>query len=150
METIQFKGWSLWVDPKATAKDYQSFDGGIADGCLCNDCRNFVAIRDHIFPEEIKMLFTALGIDYTKECENMHYQKLDNELHYYHFWYHFKGKIIHPANEELTVLHSAPNALSIGFGAIQYPTFFKDTEHLLQVEFHAAIPWIIDKALETE
>jgi hypothetical protein len=150
MKTIKFREWELLVDKESTELTYEKIDGGISDGCPCNDCRNFVDNRKNIFPEEVKILFTELGIDYNKECENMHYEKLKNGFHSYHFWFHFKGKIVNQNNENASITYSINNNLIMSFGKIQFPTFFENTENLTQLEFYAEIPWIIEKELEAE
>jgi hypothetical protein len=148
MTIVRFGEWELSADAEATRQTYQNIDGGIADGCPCNECRNFVNYRESLFPAAIMDLFKELGIDYRKECENMHYQKLSNGLHQHHFWFHFKGKINFAAAESALTTTSANSTLAIDFGPIQQPTFFEDIENLIQVEFYAEIPWTIEKELE--
>jgi hypothetical protein len=148
MKIVKFGEWELSADAEATRKTYQNIDGGIADGCPCNECKNFVNQRESLFPKEIKILFAELGIDYRKECENMHYQKLSNGLHQHHFWFHFKGKINTAADETAPTTLSKNSSLTINFGPIQQPSFFEDMENLVQLEFFAEIPWTIAKELE--
>ena len=148
MKLFKFRDWELLVDREATQQVYDKIDGGLADGCECNACKNYINFREQIFPDEIKVLFAKTGIDYNKECENMHYGRSTNGLHSYHFWFHFKGKIINQKIEEASIKNSKNNNLRISFGNFQYPTFFENIENLIQVEFYTEIPWTIEKELE--
>ncbi|QOG04251.1 hypothetical protein [Flavobacterium sp. MDT1-60] len=156
MEIVQFKDWRFEVDKTLTLETYSSVNGGGADSCPCSDCKNYIQNRENVFPEEVKTLFLNLGVDYNKEVEICSLQILPNGLHHIAGWFHFKGKIIDGKNCKKDIeneafhieLTSIGNNFSIGFCEQSSLTFFKNKNGLIQVEFEAHIPWVINKSLE--
>jgi len=71
---------------------------GGSDICGCNYCKNFSDNKDNIYPDEIKLLFEDLGIDYKKECEVWHYYNLI-------LLYHSDRNIFHYAFRFMTALN---------------------------------------------
>ena len=148
MKIVKFRDWELLVDREATQQVYDKIDGGIADGCECNACKNYINDRENILPEEIKFLFKELGIDPSKECENCHSAVRKNGLHhYYSTWYHFKGQFKNINSSELDSTKINDNFF-IGFKYDATLTFFEDIGNLVQVEINIEIPWTIEKELE--
>ena len=157
MTTIKFRNWELIVDKELTKVAYDKIFIGGPEGCGCNDCKNFLKNRETIYPTEIKNLFNELGIDYKKESEICHYGRLEDGLHYYGGWFHFKGKFIgkdcsvptdpNAGDFELTPINKE---FSIGFRYQNELTFFSDKENLVQIEFETKTPWTIEKNLESE
>lgn len=155
---IIYRDWVFEVDKEITQATYEQVECSGADSCTCNDCKNFVASRDKAYPAEIRHLFERLGIDIIKESEVCHYTRLENGLHYYGGWFHFKGKI--KQGKDCTVaqpyggytfdLTPVSSTFRIGFRTDSTLTFFEDKEELVQVEFETHIPWTIDKELETK
>jgi len=153
--TIKYKDWNLTVDKEVTKNAYDSLTVGSAESCDCNDCKNFSANKDKVYPDEVKRLFDQLGIDYKKETEISHYCRQTNGLHHYGGWFHFKGQF---KGKDCTVpLHAGGHTLdltpvtenfSIGFRVDSSLTIFADKEGLVQIEFESKIPWTIDKGLE--
>ena len=156
MEIVQFKNWKFEVDKTLTIETYSNIVTSGAESCLCNDCKNYIENRQNVFPDEIKKLFLNLGIDFNKEVEVLSYQILPNGLHHIAGWFHFKGKISDGKdckndieNEVFQIeLTNIGNNFSIGFCEQSSLTFFKNKDRLIQVEFEAYIPWVIDKKLE--
>jgi hypothetical protein len=155
MTKILFRDWELIVNIQLTKLTYDKAISGCADTCICNECKNFAKYRDNVFPNEIKQLFEQIGIDYRKESEICHYCKLENGLHLYGGWFHFKGHFtgkngsIPLENGGFTLeLTSISDKFSIGFLNSSALTFFDNKENLVQIEFDAQIPWIIEKELE--
>jgi hypothetical protein len=153
---VSFMDWSFEVDRILTATTYGSILNSGADTCGCNDCKNYVAYRDKVFPTIILKLFQELGIDYKKEVEISTYEILPNGFHHICGWFHFKGKLL-TGTESRTNLTGTGYTLqlmkierdfSIGFLAASNLSFFDDKTGLVQVEFDTAIPWIIHKQLE--
>ncbi|MDQ6470899.1 hypothetical protein RB619_09620 [Flavobacterium sp. LHD-80] len=157
MEIVQFKNWKFEVDRSLTIETYAGIVSGGAVSCSCNDCKNYVESREYIFPEEVKILFLNLGIDYKKEVEILSYQILPNGLHHIAGWFHFKGKMIDGKNCKRDIenesfqieLTAIGDNFSIGFCEQNSLTFFENKDDLIQVEFEAYIPWLIDKSLES-
>lgn len=157
MEIVQFKNWKFEVDRSLTRETYAGIISGGAVSCICNDCKNYVENRENVFPEEVKILFLNLGIDYKKEVEILSYQILPNGLHHIAGWFHFKGKMIDGKNCKRNIenecfqieLTAIADNFSIGFCEQNSLTFFVNKDDLIQVEFEAYIPWLIDKSLES-
>src|SRR5690606_33023964 len=91
---VKYKDWAFEVDKGLTEQTYKSISGSGADTCGCNDCINYVAYRDKVFPKEIIDLFHELGIDYRKEVEITKWEILSNGLHHIGGWFHFKGRVL--------------------------------------------------------
>src|SRR5690606_15691451 len=155
---VKYKDWAFEVDKGLTEQTYKSISGSGADTCGCNDCINYVAYRDKVFPNEIIDLFHELGIDYRKEVEITKWEILSNGLHHIGGWFHFKGRVligkdyrVHlPSGGHTFDLTPITDNFSIGFAEGSNLTFFDDKTELVQVEFDTNIPWVIDKSLETE
>ena len=136
MEVIRFKNWKFEVDKALTLETYSHVSKGGAESCLCNDCINYIQNREKVFPEEVKSLFSNLGIDYNKEVEILSYQILSNGLHHIAGWFHFKGKLIEGENCKKDIenevsqieLTAIDNNFSIGFCEQNSLTFFENTE----------------------
>ena len=151
MKTITYRDWVLTVDEEVTATTYNQVSKGSADKCNCTDCQNYVAYRDKAFPNEVLTLFAQLGIDYRKDAEIAHFYGDVNGLHVYSGWFHFKGEFIGQsyigkklANGYAIELTPIKDNFSIGFDNENELTFFKDKDGLVQVQFEARIPWVID------
>jgi hypothetical protein len=155
---VKFRDWEFEVDKLLTLNAYNEISLSGAEACDCNDCKNYVAYRDKVFPNEIKKLFNELGVDYRKEVEITSWEKLENGLHKIGGWFHFKGKlksgksykVYLESNSYSIDLCEINQNFEIGFAEDNSQTFFKDTSGLIQIEFMTSIPWIIDKQLETK
>ena len=155
--TIQFRDWELTVDKELTKQAYTKARNGGAETCSCDECKNFINYRDKVYPLEIKNLFNDLGIDFRKECEVEHAEKLNNGLHAYSGWFHFQGSFIgetcsKPAEEGKFTFVMTPitEYFSIGFRKESHLTFFPQKENLVQIEFDVKIPWTLDSAWESD
>lgn len=156
---VKFKDWVFEVDQRLTRQTYQEISNSGAEMCGCNDCKNYVAYREKVFPADIIRLFDDLGIDYKKEVEITAWEKVPNGLHHIGGWFHFKGKILegkdyrvpHTDGKGFTFdLTQIDDNFFMGFGPGSALSFFGDRTDLIQVEFDTTIPWVIDKELETE
>lgn len=155
--TLHYREWTFEVNRDLTQKTYAAVVGSGADTCVCNDCKNYVAYRDHVFPTEITTLLADLGIDYRKEVEVFSYEVLPNGRHHLAGWFHFKGRVLAgpdyreplPGGGHTLNLTSITDNFSIGFAEGSALAHFEDKKGLVQVEFETTIPWVIDKALET-
>ena len=156
---VRYKDWEFEVDIPLTRQAYSNFPFGGADRCSCVDCKNYVANRETVFPTETFQFFNELGIDYRKEVEIWSIPRLENGLHQISGWFHFKGQIISGKDYRIPFtdgngysmdLTSITENFKIGFATGNSLTFFDDKEDLIQIEFMAKIPWIIDKKDETD
>jgi len=151
---VKYRGWEFLVDKELTVRTYSAVDSSGADTCSCNQCHNYVAYRDSVFPVEILDLFHSLGIDYRKEVE-IGPIKMGNDLHHISGWFHFKGSILAngyydvpiPSYPKLDRLSINDN-FSIGFIERNDLAFFEDKAGLIQVEFETVIQWVIDRSFE--
>ena len=151
--TLQFKDWEFRFDKQLTQQTYENVVGSGADTCFCNDCKNYVALRDSVFPDEVHKLFDDLGVDYRKEVEITTWEVLPNGLHHIGGWFHFKGQMLAgknyrvplPDEKSFSIVLTEINAnFKIGFGEGSDLTFFEDKNELIQIEFETKIPWVID------
>ncbi|WP_460583059.1 hypothetical protein [Hymenobacter arcticus] len=155
--TLHYRSWAFEFDHYLTQQTYAAVTGSGSDTCVCNDCKNYVAYRDRVFPAEITLLLADLGIDYRKEVEIFTYEQLPNGLHHIAGWFHFKGRVLAgpdyreplPNGGHTINLTSVTDNFSIGFAEGSALTYFEDKNGLVQVEFETTIPWVIDKTLET-
>jgi len=153
---VKFREWTFEVNKALTEQTYKRVACSGAETCRCNDCKNYVAFRDKVFPKEIIDLFDDLGIDYKKEVEITAYETLPNGFHHIGGWFHFKGRVMGgkdyhaslPSGRHTFDLTAITDNFSIGFGKGSDLTFFEDKPDLVQVEFETNIPWVIDKSLE--
>lgn len=156
MRKVIFRDWQFEVDSELTRKTYEKALGGNSEGCSCNHCRNYRQQKESVFPKEIKSLFDNLGIDYRKESEAYETHRLENGLYNYGGWFHFAGKIVDGENcEKLIDENHYRNELveinkdfSIGFTNGNDLSFFDKEVELVQVEFEASIPWLIENIEE--
>jgi hypothetical protein len=153
--SIKFKDWDFKVDKDATMNAYTSTKVGSAEDSQTLTGLNFLKQRDQIFPDEIKDLFTSLGINYKKEAEVSHHEALSDGQHLYSGWFHFKGEFTGPnyldkQNEESKDFNliSIGKNFAIGFRKENFLTFFEDRNNLVQVEFECIIPWILEEEFE--
>ena len=156
--TVKFRDWKFEVDRELTETTYTNVLGSGADTCVCNNCKNYVAFRDNVFPDEVLKLFNDLGIDYRKEVEITSWEKLPNGHYHIGGWFHFKGKLLTGKDYRVSIaggngftfdLTKISDNFSIGFGEGNNMTYFEQKVGLVQIEFDTNIPWVIDKLLET-
>lgn len=160
VSTVKYRDWTLEVDVERTKQVYQKVEHGSPEACHCHECKNFAANRERIYPEEIKKLLAELGVDYKKESEVYHVYRMDNGLHHYGGWFHFKGRITEgtdcridlpgggssfdpkPVTETFAIAFMKGNALNL---------FEKnEQDKLIQIEFTAYSDWVIDKEFESD
>ncbi len=153
MHKVKFRDWEFEVDSELTRKTYAKEISGFSEGCACKFCENYRRQKDSIFPEEIITLFDNLGIDYRKESEVYQTHKLENGLQNYGGWFHFAGAFIsgkecksEGSNTfEMTLINEN---FSVSFSKDKSLSFFEKNIPLVQVEFEANIPWIIESEAE--
>ncbi|MET3978708.1 hypothetical protein ABIB62_001277 [Mucilaginibacter sp. UYP25] len=158
IKTVKFRDWIFEVDVELTQQTYANVEFGGAYSCTCGNCKNYLAFRESVFPDKIKVLFTQLGIDYTKEVEIMTNQKFSNGFYDTIGWFHFKGSIVSGKNAYTPLLGggytveltSITDNFLIGFDPGDFMAFFEDKEGLIEVTFQTNIPWVIDPKLEQE
>src|SRR5438445_7029948 len=70
MVRVRFRRWAFDANPAETSQIY-AIRAQRGAPCPCPWCRNFCSVREReeVFPEEIRLLFGELGIDYRGEVE---------------------------------------------------------------------------------
>jgi hypothetical protein len=157
---VTYKDWKFEVCFNRTKEVYKKVEMGSPEVCKCNDCKNFSANREHIYPIEFKEILKEFGIDYKKESETCHYCKLADGKHLYGGWFHFKGMIVEGIDCKINHPNGGSTFESIPINENFRIAFMKDSslsffdkeesENLIQIEFLANSDWVIDKELENE
>jgi len=138
----------LQSDRLGTEKLYKEVTLSGTEECNCGQCKEFLTIRDYLYPDEIRGLFTKLGIDINKDFELCDYG--DEETgHVYSWWFHFVGKIIEGDDCSVALqaggytmnLIPINEFFKIGFTKNISMSFFEGRNDLIQVELWAEIPW---------
>jgi hypothetical protein len=156
MKEIHYKRWEFYADVEATREAYSLIKGGGAEECGCNNCLNFVAARDIVYPQEVLELFEQLGIDYRKEIEVCHICKIEIGEHLYEGWLHFIGSF--KSGESLSspkigdhpeFFEQIDGNFQIGFteNVRLYWNEFNGKQ-LIQLEFAITIPWMLKEIEE--
>jgi hypothetical protein len=150
MKEMRIKDWLLNVDVEQTARIYSQFHT-FAESCGCLYCCNYTEVAKR-FSIELHSFFQSLGIDPIKCAgEIMDFGQLENGLHLYGGWYHLVGKIIDgpdcmvpPENWDKISLIKI-DSFEMGFTKklqLVSPNF---TESVVQLEFEAEIPWVLEE-----
>jgi len=145
---LRYKKWIIQPNRLETENLYKEVSLSGTEICVCGQCKEFLTIKNHLYPTEIKDLFTKLGIDINKEYELCDYG--DKETgHVYSWWFHFVGKIID--GDDCSVALQAGGYtmdlllinefFQIGFTQKISKSFFEGRNDLIQVELWAEIPW---------
>ncbi len=91
MDELQLGDQTAHFDRAATESAYASLEGGDADRCGCDPCRNFAIQRTAAYPPDFLALLDRLGIDPLKEGEAVHYGGDSSGKHNYGGWFYFVG-----------------------------------------------------------
>ena len=155
MIAIKYKDWEFTADVETTKTTYKNVSIASAEASESIEGVNFAKQREKIYPQEIKDLFTSLGIDYKKETEVSHHKVLDDGQHVYTGWFHFKGDFSGPGyldkqkgDDKTFNITPISDKFGIGFRRENFLTEFEDRSNLVQVEFECLLPWILDVEFE--
>jgi hypothetical protein len=152
-ERLRFRRWVVSVDRRATELAYRDMSGEGAEACACSMCRNFVAVRDSLYPAEVRMLFEDLGVDHRRETEVMHYCREPSGLHHYGGWLLAVGTIeegrdayvpIRPGGGFTLDPERIDRRLSLGFTSevSLVPEAFA-RRAIFQIDISVKAPWVI-------
>jgi hypothetical protein len=156
---VHFREWLFAVDADRTISVHKQLEKGGADTCGCDNCKNYALQRDQVFPSEVRTLLANLGVDYRKEAEVSHFGRLNDGMHMYHGWFHFKGRIA--SGRDCTVPQGRDgytvdtvrvgDHFRIGFIKQNHLNSFaaEEANELVQVEFSTVLPWKLVGVPET-
>ena len=153
---IEYRDWEFEADQQGTKDAYKTVQKSGAEACGCNNCKNFVAARQEIFPQEVLDLIRQLGVDYQKEADASEMMVDDKGHHQYYGIFHFKGKMLKgkdcaislPSGGHNIELDEITPNFSIGFTSGKSLALLEDKDELVQIEFSVNIPWVINRELE--
>ena len=145
---VEFHGWRFAADPARTADAYAASDRQGARGCKCNKCRNLVAQRDREYPLDLMEFLRRVGVDPFKEAEV--WAVIEERLHTNAGWWHFVGEVVAKGDPAIDL---EPN---VGATGREWQVIFLPGKRdlslkefgdapLVQVEFTARLPWVLDE-----
>ena len=151
MKIVKYRDWVFEVDLEATIETYSNVEESGADTCACDNCKNYVAFRNYVFPEEILNLFDQLGVDSRKEVEITTWEELPDKFLRIGGWFHFKGRVLAGKTYRVWIAEKAysydltpvADNFSIGFDKGDDLAYFEKKEELVQIEFGTIIPWVV-------
>lgn len=153
METLHIKPYIVKYDEKATRQAYSQIDIGDPERCGCQHCLNFAAARDKVYPMEVLSLFDKIGIDYRKESEVYHLNKIKPGWHCYGGWFHFVGRLEYtddarkPSENqaEVSSFDDEKQQFTWRLSSRVGPghTVFQD-QQVVQINFTAKVPWVLE------
>lgn len=154
METLKTRPWIVRYDKEDTARRYALAQKGGPDECVCENCRNFVAARESVYPDEARRIFDMLGIDCHKEAEVAHTNRIRFGWHLYMGWLNFVGSIEHsdkdyePSYKKVETVKDVKltDHFSWAFfesrGEPRLAVFGPDG--VSEIFFSAEVPWVLD------
>lgn len=139
MEQIHLGDQIIGYDSVRTITAYAAMKNGSAERCGCAYCRNFVAQRGTVYPEEFRLLLDRLGINPDKEGE-VYEGSAEDSLMVYGGWFYLAGELIE-AGERMT---DAGPGFQYFFRRSHRPTTLADFgDEVLALEFSTRLPWAI-------
>ncbi len=141
-DVIKYRDWLLEADRLQTAGFYESIQSAGSEDCICGNCKYFNTISNHIYPDEVKLLFKELGVDINKNFEVNDFGD-ETTGHLYYGSFHFIGKIIEGKDCSIPLqsggytvdLLPISESFSIGFTSAVSKSFFNKDQNLVQIEF---------------
>jgi hypothetical protein len=160
--SITLGPWTIQAFAAATRRAYTKIKESGSDRCDCDNCKNFVQVRDQAYPPEVLTVFDSLGIDFRKESEVHYYGRTPAGLHTYRGWFYMAGSIEHgpeswhslPGNKPERRFHRMGPNLEVGLGR-KSDYGFSEWETVLisagfadgpciEIDFYADLPWLSD------
>lgn len=149
-----FGNYTLDIDVVKTRRIYRELPT-VGQECGCDGCLNFEKAVDGL-PEQVRSFFDALGVDLKKIAEcYVNYQAVDGGLFYGGFC-HICGTLVRGESAwvKTSETHSFYNPdlsyhlndhFCVSFQKECYLIDQKFEAPILQLEFQAEIPWVLDK-----
>lgn len=121
---------------------YSRVERGNAETCTCDGCRNFVVVRDRVFPADFVRLLDSLGIDPHKDGEVYRNGQVSSGRHDYGGWFHFVGTLDRTGNFPAVDFRDGFTAWMCHASAPALETL--KGQALVQLEFHSTnVPWAL-------
>jgi hypothetical protein len=145
---IQLNDWILEVDVERTSKFYNDINDEIQ--CDCLDCQNY---RMYLTKNEgVWSFFQKLGVNTFKDGDYTSYGVHENGRLVYQGVYHIVGVIV-SGPTVVTDKWSTTNLIkvedfNIGFSNELRCVHADFPEPIIQLEFEANIPWLLEKEWE--
>lgn len=147
MLVVELNGWILECDVEATRRAYAQIASGDPEVCGCLFCRNFAASRSGIYPASARRLYSQLGISVELEAEVYELGPTTSGGRLYGGWHHFVGRVAHDPGHVMELSSSFELKFRPGRD-LAAPAFGEAS--LVQVEFHAVVPWVLPELPEDE
>ena len=144
MQALSLGDQTFTFDKSATEAAYALLEGGDADRCGCDPCRNFALQRNIAYPLDFLALLDRLGIDALKEGEVFEHGPEPSGKRLYGGWFYFVGTIDVRGENQIEA-----NGFSyfIGTSFPKPPPPFRD-QPVLAVEFVTRLPWVLPSSAE--
>jgi hypothetical protein len=142
MQRVEFGIYCVLCDVEATRQAYEQIAEGAPEACCCLACRNFVAVREQVYPAGFRALLRRLGIDYRREAEIYLDGPTGAGLYHYEGWFHFVGEV----TQRLDAWEQVDDHFHLWFsaGGSLLPDLLKG-QPVGQLDFrHDAVPWVLD------
>ena len=149
-----FGSYTVDIDVEKTKRIYNELPL-ITQGCNCDGCKNFEKATD-VLPEAIHAFFDNLGVDLKKIADCNVYCKNEDGTLLYGGFCHVCGTLVHGKSAWVNIseTHSYYNSdtayrLNDNFCvSFQEECLMVEEQFeapMLQIEFEASIPWVLDK-----
>jgi len=155
MPLVTYRDWVLDADTDATRAAYARAKTGGSEECGCDTCRNFVAARARVYPDEVRTLFDELGVDAAKEGESYWGHRSPDGLHHYGGGFHFIGSIVSgpavrvPGGDDVWQMRlvEVTPTFALGFEPEATAPRLEPMRgaRAVQVEFEVAVRWQCDR-----
>ncbi|AJD89590.1 hypothetical protein JMA_02730 [Jeotgalibacillus malaysiensis] len=147
MNEIQLKNWSIALDLAQTKTFYRKQ----THWCSCLDCENYREATKYI-DSSIAKIFTALGIDLSKPSHLSEFGEMEDGTHLYMGCYHLTGQLTagpHCSDEDWHDGNTV-KVQNFTFGFSTEVTFAHEdlSEPVLQLNFEAQVPWVLEEKPE--
>ena len=147
MKQIRLMNWIINADVNMT-KDFYSKD---IELCNCLYCENYMEACNHV-DSSVMEIFAMLGINPSKPSHLSEFGEMQDGLRLYHGSYHIIGKLIEGKYCTDSDWNNANTAgiKNFTFGFNKDLTFVHDDfpHPVLQLEFEARIPWVLNEKPE--
>ena len=139
--------WFVEADVESTRRAYEAMQSGDASRCGCPGCKNFLAVRESVFPPEFVEFCANTGIDLSRELVIAYVGKSGpGKGATYWGTFQFVGRMMKgPRGRKLSVTtrtsHEDRTDINIGFSAIQYPLAPTFSVSVFETQLSPAAPF---------